>query len=106
MDKATALNAIDRFRSALADEAIRATQMILYGSFARGNWQEWSDIDLVVVSPDFEGRGYWDRIDILVEAIYKVREPIEAVAMTPEEWEKGDSLIAQYARQGELVYGE
>jgi len=24
--------------------------------------------------------------------------------MTPEEWQRGDSLIADYARNGEVVY--
>jgi hypothetical protein len=25
--------------------------------------------------------------------------------MTPQEWQSGDSLIADYARNGEVVYG-
>ena len=82
----------------------KPSKVILYGSYARGDWHEWSDIDLVVVSPDFRGMGYWDRIDVLTEAICRVRQPIEAVAMDPEQWDKGDSMIAQIARQGELVY--
>ncbi|MEJ2703426.1 MAG: hypothetical protein P8Z79_13385 [Sedimentisphaerales bacterium] len=28
-----------------------------------------------------------------------------AVAMTPEEWQRGDSLIADYARNGQVIYG-
>lgn len=29
--------------------------MILFGSYVQGTAREWSDIDLAVVSPDFEG---------------------------------------------------
>jgi len=98
------LKIVKDFARALRDGGVRPSKMILYGSFARDDWHEWSDIDLVVVSEDFVGMGYWERIDALTEAIYKLREPIEAVAKTPEEWEDGESLIVQYARQGELVY--
>ena len=51
----------------------------------------------------FAGRGYWERIDILSDGILEVFEPIQAVAMTTQEWERGDSLIAQYAREGEVL---
>jgi len=30
--------------------------------------------------------------------------PVEAVAMTPEEWERGDSFVADFARNGEVLY--
>ena len=104
MDAAAALSAIRGFREALVGEGVRPAKIILCGSYARGDWKDWSDIDVAVVSEDFAGKGYWDRIDLLVEGICRVRQPIEAVAMTPEEWEKGDSMIAQFAREGEVVY--
>jgi len=47
---------------------------------------------------------YWQRIDLLSDAIYQVFKPIEAVAMTRAEWEKGDSFIVDYARNGEVVF--
>ena len=60
---------------------------------------------MVVISKDFNDKGYWERIDILSSAIYELFQPIEAVAMTPEEWESGKSLIVDYAKGGEVVYG-
>ena len=105
MDKGAVLAIVEQFRRALVEVGVRPQRLTLYGSCARGEAHEWSDIDVVVVSDDFAERGYWERIDLLVEAIYKVRKPIEAVPMTPEEWERGDSLLAQYARQGEEVPG-
>ncbi|MCK4374431.1 MAG: nucleotidyltransferase domain-containing protein [Candidatus Brocadiae bacterium] len=103
MDKGAALNAISRFRRALEAGGIRVARIVLYGSHAEGTAREESDIDLVVISEDFADKGYWQRLELLSDAIYKVFEPIEAVAMTPEEWDSGDSLIAQYARDGEVL---
>jgi len=59
----------------------------------------------VVISEDFADKDYWERIDILSSAIFEVFAPIEAVAMTPQEWESGESRIVAYARHGEVVYG-
>jgi predicted nucleotidyltransferase len=105
MDKKTVLTIISDFRKALESAGIKPEKILLYGSYATGNWRPDSDIDLVVISEDFEGKGYWQRIDLLSAAIYKVFQPIEAVAMTPREWGNGDSLITDYARDGEVVYG-
>jgi predicted nucleotidyltransferase len=67
--------------------------------------REGSDIDVVVISKDFAGKDYWERTEILSRAIYDVFEPIEAVAVTPEEWDKGESTIVDYAKTGEVVFG-
>ena len=105
MDKAAVVKIISDFGRALEAENIKPQKIILFGSFSAETQREDSDIDLVVISEDFTGKDYWERIDILSAAIYTVFEPIEAVAMTPVEWQSGDSLIADYARNGEVVYG-
>ncbi len=104
MDKKAVLNILSTFRKALEDKGIRINKMILYGSYALNTYKEGSDIDVVVISEDFNSKNYWERIDILSEAIYEVFEPIEAIALTPEEWEKGASDIVEYSKSGEVVY--
>lgn len=104
MDKSSVLRVISRFQKALESKGITINKIILFGSYAKGTFREGSDIDIVVISEHFKNKGYWERIDILSDAIYEVFEPIEAIAMTPEEWEKGESLIIDYAKDGELVY--
>jgi predicted nucleotidyltransferase len=105
MDKDAALEAIGRFRKSLEKQGIVVNKIVLFGSFASGRYHEYSDIDLVVISDDFKNKGFWDRIEILSNAIYEVWQPIEATALTPEEWEKGDLRIVDYAKDGEVVYG-
>jgi predicted nucleotidyltransferase len=104
MDKKSALNALHNFRLALESKGTRIHKLILYGSFAQGKAREGSDIDVLVISNDFFGKNYWERIDILSDAIYEVFEPIEAVALTVEEWEKDERVVSEYAKEGEVIF--
>lgn len=104
MDKNTIIAIVNRFTQLLQAQDIKVQKIILYGSCAAGTNKEGSDIDVIVVSADFAKKGYWERIEILSEAIYQVFEPIEAVAMTPEEWESGNSFVVDYAKNGEILY--
>ena len=103
MGKKDVLNILKRLKELLEHNNIHVERLILFGSWAKGTQQEGSDIDVVIVSNDFNGKDYWTRINILSEAIYQVFAPIQAVAMTPQEWESKESPIYQFARKGEVV---
>ena len=103
MDKAAVLKTISDFEKALKAENITVSKIILFGSYASGHDRPDSDIDLVVISDDFTDKDYWQRIDILSSAVYRVFKPIEAIAMTPQEWQNGDSMITNYAKDGQEV---
>jgi predicted nucleotidyltransferase len=105
MDKKAALKVLSQFRKAIEAQHITVDKLVLFGSYATSTIREGSDIDVVVISRDFAGKDYWHRTEILSQAIYEVFEPIEAVALTPEEWEKGESAVVEYAKSGEVVYG-
>lgn len=94
---------IKEFKDTLEAINIRVDQLILYGSHAAGSAREDSDIDLVVISSSFVDKSYWERINILSDAIYEVFAPIEASAFTPDEWKSKKSLITEYAKNGVLV---
>jgi predicted nucleotidyltransferase len=104
MDKKAAIGIVHRLREGLEARRINVQRIILFGSYANDAGKKGSDIDVVVISEDFATKSYWDRIDILAEVIYEIFAPIEAVAMTPEEWERGDSIIVEFARSGEVLY--
>jgi predicted nucleotidyltransferase len=104
MDKKAVLEIISQFKKALESKGIKIDKLILFGSYASGKYREGSDIDLVVISEDFSGKDFWERIEIISDAIYEVFMPIEAVAMTPEEWSSKESLIVDYAKNGEVIY--
>lgn len=105
MDKKSVLAIIRRFRRTLERHGVKAPRIILYGSWVTGKPHPGSDIDLAVVSESFAGKSYWERIGIVTAAVYEVFEPIEAIALTPDEWERGDSPMGDLAHSGQTVPG-
>jgi uncharacterized protein len=79
---------ISRYREQLIHSGFRVTAIYLYGSYARGSPHDGSDIDLVVVSPDFGRMNMRERLELLGLASVKIMEPIQAYGLTPEELDK------------------
>jgi len=104
MDKESVLKIVEQFHRGIEAKGIRPLKIILYGSHASKTEREDSDIDLVVISDDFAKKDYWQRIDILTDVIYEIFAPIEAVAMTQDEWERGESFVTDFARNGEILF--
>lgn len=104
MDKGYALETTKRFLEELA-KYIEIEKTFLFGSWARGKADEWSDIDLLIVSNDFGKMDFWEKARLLGKIKMQLLEPIDAVGVTPEEFKKGSSLIVEFAKKGEVVYG-
>ena len=59
--------------------------VILYGSYARGDFNAWSDVDLVIVSPGFRGLPYMERMRLLRPIVEESPWGLDVVAWAPEE---------------------
>ena len=61
--------------------------VILHGSYAKGTYIEGlSDVDLLVVSDDFDGIPVGERFSLLAELLSGMEKPVEAVAYTRREF--------------------
>lgn len=73
---------------------IRVEEVILFGSYAWGRPNTYSDIDLAVISRDFKRLDDLKRIGLILDVVYKLNLPklvdIEVLGFTPEELEKAD----------------
>ena len=83
-------------------------RIILFGSFARGDQNRASDIDLVVIAPT--ELAFCERIGRALEACYaaSARLPVEVLVYTPAEWESmlhaGNTFVIQIACEGRTLY--
>ncbi len=96
---------VDRYREQLRLMGIDVTEVILFGSHARGTANEASDIDLLIVSPAFESMNTRERLELLGVAAARIWEPIEALACTPDELIRAETatLLEEIARNGMRV---
>lgn len=98
---------IQRYVDALAKVGIHPERVLLFGSHARGTAHKWSDIDVVVISKDFENIPPLKRLEMLSLATWKVDSRIEALGYTPKEIaERGkDSIIwEEIQNNNKIVY--
>lgn len=101
MVKKTDLKIVTEFRKKLA-KAIVLKKLILFGSRATGKTHEWSDFDLVVVSPNFKGKVSFERgIDFYKYWGYE--HPVDFLCYTPEEYnrlKKGINILREAIKEG------
>jgi hypothetical protein len=76
---------IARYCAQLEALGIRVDRAILFGSHARGEAKEGSDIDVLIVSSDFASLNTRERMEQLGTAAAQLWQPIEAIACTPAE---------------------
>lgn len=80
-------------------------QIILFGSFATGDINEGSDIDILVIA-DFQ-LSFLDRIKLLLE-LNRFDLPIEPIGYTAEEFDRmrqaGNSFISRAVEEGKIMY--
>jgi predicted nucleotidyltransferase len=76
---------IKQYIRELSKLGIHVQKVILYGSYAKGDFRKDSDIDLVIVSEDFKKRDLRERLEILGIAAVRIMKPIEAYGVTSDE---------------------
>jgi hypothetical protein len=100
MAESAIIAAVRKYLAALPAEGVHASRGILYGSFARDAAHEWSDIDLVVIAPEFDGRKDIALVKALWRATAHADNRIEPIPCGEREWETdGSRPILEIARR-------
>ncbi len=90
---------INKFVQEALKENIRITKVILFGSYAKGTNTELSDIDLTIVSEDFEGIRLFDNIK-LGKSRVRTNIDIETHPYRPEDFNKSNSFVKEILDNG------
>ncbi len=71
----------------LVSRRIRVDEAYIFGSYVKGTWIKGIDIDLVLISRDFEGIPFVKRLDMVNEIQWRagIRPFIEVIPLTPAE---------------------
>ncbi len=104
MVERTIISVIKRYLTALESVGIHAHRAVLFGSFAKGQPNEYSDIDLIVIAPEFDGPREFDMVKNLWRTKVFADNRIEPIPCGEKEWETDQSRpILEIARREGLV---
>jgi len=96
--------AVQRYLAALPAVGIHPTQAVLFGSYARGEAHQWSDIDVVVIAPEFDLPTERKLITKLWDARGSADIRIEPIPCGVHEWETdGSRPVLEIARHEGVV---
>ena len=81
---------------------ISIQKVIIFGSQAKGDFRKDSDIDIAVISKDFEKMGLWDRAKYLGRAARGIPYPIEALGFSPSQLRAAEqgTILDEITRSG------
>ncbi|MBI2436425.1 MAG: nucleotidyltransferase domain-containing protein [Candidatus Magasanikbacteria bacterium] len=96
------IKAVEAYAKSLQHDKVPVKNVYIFGSFAKGNPHEWSDIDVCVISPKFKDS--WDALTYLWQKTPRITnayEPhIEPVGYSPKVFKEGGMLIDEIKRYG------
>lgn len=90
---------IDSYLQALNRHNIPIKEAILFGSYAKGNSQEWSDIDIALVSEIFIGNRIDDK-DKIRRITLSVSSEIEVIPFSPKDFHLQNPLAKEILTTG------
>ena len=99
------LTAVTAYIEAVRQHGIPVDHAVVFGSQVSGHAHEWSDIDLLVVSPLFDDMQDRSGINLLWRLAARIDSRIEPIPCGSRQWRDDDgSAIIEIARQqGELL---
>ena len=108
MVKRKVIRAIGFLETCLKEKGLNISRIILFGSQAYGKVTHESDVDIAIISNDFKDKDIFERARLTKDAeimtLKKFMMPLDIITLTSEEFENRNSLIAEYARKGIVVY--
>ncbi len=98
----SALESVKKYVRELRKNNIPILEAIIFGSYAKGNPKEESDIDGALVSCAFTGDRFEDRRKI-VPLRRKIDNRIEPMPFRPEDFDGGGILVDEIKRTGKQI---
>lgn len=103
VDQRTAVETVKKFVEEIKKQGVKLKTVVLFGSYARGDQREWSDIDVALVADEFIGVGFEDIkrfIDVTIQKPYLYIEPH---TFNTQDFENGNPFISEIRRTGIII---
>jgi predicted nucleotidyltransferase len=101
----TIIEAVQFYLRVVRENGIPVSFGVVYGSQARGTARADSDIDLLVVSPHFDGKKDFDEVNKLWRLTSRTDIRVEPIPVGEREWVEDESraIVEIARREGQIV---
>lgn len=94
------VKSVQAYLVALQKSGLQVSFGVIFGSHATGNSDEWSDIDLLVVSPRFDENYQRSEVNLLWRTAARLDSRIEPIPVGVRQYRENDSSsILEIARR-------
>ncbi len=85
---------------------IKVAKIILYGSYARGNPRDHSDIDIAIISPSFKGKRLLIIQEMLSKALSDYLSVVEPIGYSSADFRAAapETLLGEIKKSGKILY--
>jgi predicted nucleotidyltransferase len=110
MDQTRVNQVIQFFTDELRQSGIDIYSTILFGSCSTGLSTDQSDIDIAIVSQNFQDYEFPNRFHLIGKQIVKTVQhyhiPVDVIPLTQDEYENEKSIRMELIRRGRLIIPE
>jgi len=100
MVESSVISVVQDYLQSLREVGVSVRFGVIFGSQAVGTADRWSDIDLLVVSPQFDGPRTRRDINLLWRQAARIDSRIEPIACGERQWQQDDSsAVVEIARR-------
>ena len=85
LNKEEALNLVRKYKKLIAPRFNGLARVMMFGSYSKGNPNPWSDIDVAVILPTFDGDWLETSVRLGIDG-HKISSLLEPVLLTDDEW--------------------
>jgi predicted nucleotidyltransferase len=99
------VSVVQSYLAAVSTRGLAVRQAVLFGSHARGDAHPDSDVDILVIAPEFDEPYDKSRVDLLWELRAQTDSRIEPIAVGERQWREDDAsaLIEMARREGQVI---
>lgn len=94
-------------KSFLGERNIQVEKIIIFGSYATGNYKKDSDVDIAIISKDFEGKDIFQKAEMLKGLKWFLTErfmlPFDIIPLSLKELQESSSMIAEFVKEGRTL---
>jgi predicted nucleotidyltransferase len=107
MAEAKVKEAAELIKNFLKDRNITVDRIIIFGSYAKGNYTKDSDLDIAVISRDFNEKDVFQKAEMLKglkwALVEKFELPFDIVPVSLKQWQESSSLVVDFIKEGQAL---